>query len=120
MMASTSKQPPRFLPTLTEVVHGNAGDARVTVAGAAVAKTAAPEVDPAAQAVATIELNLNKILVRLEAPLQARIKLAVGELVQAHIEALLPLIQQEVETVVRETVREGVTAELVRTRKAAG
>ena len=124
-MPAKSKHPPRFLPTLTEVVQVGpvALDAAKPALGDAVFATPLsppmPEVTES-NAPSPVELNVSKILFRLEVPLQARLKLAVGEIIQGHVDALMPLIAQEIEAVVRETVREGVTAELVRSRKAAG
>ncbi len=120
-MPTKAKQPPRFLPTLTEVVQTGHETAKPS-AGEAVfavplkAAKQGAEVDSSS----VVEMNVSKILFRLEVPLQNRLKLAVGEIIQGHVDALMPLIAQEIEAVVRETVREGVSAELVRSRKASG
>lgn len=129
-MPTKAKQPPRFLPTLTEVVQTGQDTAKAHPGEAAFAtplKTAQPiglaqaqGGDALAQSHSVVEMNVSKILFRLEVPLQNRLKLAVGEIIQGHVDALMPLIAQEIEAVVRETVREGVSAELVRSRKALG
>jgi hypothetical protein len=122
-MSTKVKQPPRFLPTLTEVVQTGPDTAKVGPGEAAFAaplkgtkSAAGAQID--AQSV--VEMNVSKILFRLEVPLQNRLKLAVEEIIQGHVDALMPLIAQEIEAAVRETVREGVSAELVRSRKASG
>ena len=124
-MPAKSKQPPRFLPTLTEVVQVGQCGPEVPKPPPGDAVFATPLSQPKLEAAETsatsaVELNVSKILFRLEVPLQARLKLALGEIIQGHVDALMPLIAREIEAVVRETVREGVTAELVRSRKAAG
>ena len=121
-MPTKAKQPPRFLPTLTEVVQTSAGVPKASPGEAAFAaplKTARQS-SADAESPSLVDMNVSKILFRLEVPLQNRLKLAVSEIIQGHVDALMPLIAQEIEAVVRETVREGVTAELVRSRKATG
>ena len=158
MASASSKQPPRFLPTLTEVVRQgaragkNAGAAEAGAAFSGSAGLASVDVDladasashlPVAnKAIAkaadkssgkshskdnhldesneTLEVNISRVLLRLEAPMLAKIRLSVAELVDAHIRQLSPLIDKEIETIVRDAVREGVTAELVRVRKQSG
>ena len=122
-MPTKAKQPPRFLPTLTEVVQ-TGGDAPKPSPGeaafAAPLKAVRPSLGVEMDPTSVVEINVSKILFRLEGPLQNRLKLALGEIIQGHVDALMPLVAQEIEAVVRETVREGVSAELVRSRKAAG
>ncbi len=160
MVNASSKQPPRFLPTLTEVVRQgaragkNAGatEAEAAFSGSPGSASASVDVDLAdtspshlpgpnkvnAKAAEkssgkshskdnhldevneTLEVNISRVLLRLEAPMLAKIRLSVAELVDAHIKQLSPLIDKEIETIVREAVREGVTAELVRVRKQSG
>ena len=122
-MPTKAKQPPRFLPTLTEVVQTSAGVPKANPGEASFAaplKTARQSSGADEDSPSLVEMNVSKILFRLEVPLQNRLKLAVGEIIQGHVDALMPLIAQEIDAVVRETVREGVSAELVRSRKAAG
>ena len=114
------------MPTLTEVVQTGADLSKANKASpgeaafAAPLKTARHSGGADADSTSVVEMNVSKILFRLEVPLQNRLKLAVGEIIQGHVDALMPLIAHEIEAVVRETVREGVSAELVRSRKAAG
>lgn len=122
-MPNKAKQIPRFLPTLTEVVQIGADAPKASPGEAAFAaplKTVPPGGGADGDGISVVEMNVSKILFRLEGPLQNRLKLAVGEIIRVHVDALMPLIAQEIEAVVRETVREGVSAELVRSRKAAG
>ena len=122
-MPTKAKQPPRFLPTLTEVVQAGKDPSKASPGEAAFAaplKAARHNVGANEDGTSVVEMNVSKILFRLEGPLQNRLKLALGEIIQGHVDALMPLIAQEIEAVVRETVREGVSAELVRSRKASG
>ena len=122
-MPTKAKQPLRFLPTLTEVVQAGGdspktspGEAAFTTPMKVTRQTSAADTE----SLSLVEMNVNKILFRLEVPLQNRLKLAMGEIIRGHVDALMPLIAHEIEAVVRETVREGVSAELVRFRKTAG
>lgn len=122
-MLIKAKQPPRFLPTLTEVVQAGQDVSKASPGEAAFAaplKGVRPDSAADESGISVVEMNISKILFRLEGPLQNRLKLAVSEIIQGHVDALMPLIAQEIEAVVRETVREGVSAELVRSRKASG
>ena len=116
MMATSPKHLPRFLPTLTEVVQPRRENTHSDAGGDG------PAVDLPlnAQPVTALELSVSRIMLRLEAPLQARLKLAVGALIHGQIEQLMPMIQLEIEAAVREAVMEGVTNELVRTRNESG
>ena len=159
MAHANSKQAPRFLPTLTEVVRqgsrtskmpdaataeaGTSGLATNAGSGNAGSGNSAPEILAATgKAISQsadkssakslgkepllddvnemLEVNISRVLLRLEAPMLAKIRLSVAELVDAHVRQLSPLIDKEIETIVREAVREGVTAELVRVRKQSG
>ena len=116
MMANSPKHLPRFLPTLTEVVRP-----RQETAHSGASATESPANSTAnAQPVSALELSVSRIMLRLEAPLQARLKLAVGALIHGQIEQLMPMIQLEIEAAVREAVMEGVTIELVRARNESG
>ncbi len=122
-MPTKAKQPPRFLPTLTEVVQTGPNSATASPGEAVFAlplKGTKSGGGVQLEGQSVVEMNVSKILFRLEGPLQNRLKLAVEEIIQGHVDALMPLIAQEIEAVVRETVREGVSAELVRSRKASG
>ena len=115
-MATRPKHQPRFLPTLTEVVHARQENVHSGAVGTDQAANSANDVQP----VTALELSVSRIMLRLEAPLQARLKLAVGALIHGQIEQLMPMIQLEIEAAVREAVMDGVTNELVRTRHESG
>lgn len=158
MAHANPKQPPRFLPTLTEVVRQGARSSKASSAMTPDAEAIGPGVDVDLDSAApeilqtldkaisksgdkssskgagkgfagdlnlsevdeAVEVNVSRVLLRLEAPMLAKIRRSVVELVDAHIRRLSPLIDKEIETIVREAVREGVTAELVRVRKQSG
>ena len=115
-MATSTKHLPRFLPTLTEVVQPR----RENPHSGAVGDDRAVDLPLDVQPVTALELSVSRIMLRLEAPLQARLKLALGALIHGQIEQLMPMIQLEIEAAVREAVMEGVTNELVRTRSESG
>jgi predicted component of type VI protein secretion system len=88
------KNPPRFIPTLTEVVDS---PGTATVAALASRKTSdRPEVEA------------SRLIRRIQATLEPRIQAAVTVVVQAHLKSLGPLLEREIDRVVREAVKEAV------------
>jgi predicted component of type VI protein secretion system len=88
------KNPPRFIPTLTEVVDS---PGTATVAALASRKTSdRPEADA------------SHLIRRIQATLEPRIQAAVTVVVQAHLKSLGPLLEREIDRVVREAVKEAV------------
>ena len=84
-----ARQPPRFVPTLTEVVvpsvAGAAGSAR---AGAMLAE----------------EQLVHRIMQRIDLTLERRLREAVATVVIEQTRLLAPLLREEIEEVVRQTV----------------
>lgn len=101
-----TRMPPRFVPTLTEVVQG----APVPLAPAA---SAAP---PAL----TEEQLAQRVLQRVELTLDRRLREAVAAVIVEHTSALTPLLRERVEGVVREVVAEALADELQARQRAAG
>ena len=100
-MSVPPKAPPRFVPTLTEVV-------RVQPASAARA-----EVDPSVQGVAIEEQLLHRVMQRVDVLLELRVQQAVGRVIQEQTRSLVPRLQEEIEAVVRASISEAVAQELV-------
>lgn len=97
-----SRTPPRFVPTLTEVVHS--GPAPLTAA--------TPE--PLSQ-----ELLAERVLQRVDVVLERRLREALGAVILEQTNALVPLLRQRLEAVVRQAVAEAV-AEEARARQRGG
>lgn len=140
-MASQERQPPRFVPTLTEVVSvddfaGQAADAQpargpkvVDEVPVAVHQETATFSAPAQYASAPAAMNLTaqqlqsiseqalaRVMGRVDVALQERLSYALAEVVQLHTAALYQAMRDEVEQAVRTSVQEAVAEELARQR----
>jgi hypothetical protein len=97
-----SSQPPRFVPTLTEVVQPAPAAAKTDelAAGAAVDR-------------AEIENRLvQRVLQRVDLALERRLREAMGQLILEHAERLTPQLREEIEAVVRQSVSQAFAEEL--------
>jgi hypothetical protein len=89
--------PPRFVPTLTEVVQASAP-----------AKSSAPAPEPALSS----EQLAQRVLQRLELTLDRRVREAISTVVLEQTSALAPLLRERLEAVVRQAVAQAVAEEL--------
>jgi len=89
----TSKPTPRFLPTLTEVVH----------------PPQAPEPPP--QASIDTDAMVAKVMQAVSPHIESQLRELVSDLVQEQLRALSPRIQHDLEQMVRAAV-EGAVAEM--------
>ncbi|TFZ08273.1 hypothetical protein [Ramlibacter humi] len=87
-----TRTPPRFVPTLTEVVQG----AAATPASAPVAE----------------EQLVHRIMQRVDLTLDRRLREAIAAVVVEHSRALAPALRQEIEAVVAAAVSEALAEEL--------
>lgn len=96
-----SSPPPRFVPTLTEVVEPS------TVATPLPAELPSIEIDRAA-----IEGKLvERVLQRVDLTLERQLREALGQLILEHTETLAPQLRQEIERVVRQSVNQALVQE---------
>jgi len=95
-MAGTPRTPPRYVPTLTEVVQ----PAAVPADGAAV---------PLEQ---LAEQVIHRVMQRVDLSLERRLREAIATLVLEHTRNLGPLLREEIERVVRQSVTDAVAQEL--------
>lgn len=133
-MSSHPRQPPRYVPTLTEVVEA--------VPSAAVLPDSLPGPQPAmaAQALPLLESEplmpvakaqtglvatdlvnaevrqlseqaMERIMARVEAVLEERLRYALADLVQLHTATLYQAMRSEIEDAVRTSVQEAVAQE---------
>lgn len=93
-----ARTPPRFVPTLTEVVHTQG--------------TALPPM-PAA---ASEEQLVHRIMQRVDLSLERRLREAIATTVLDQTRLLAPLLREEIELVVRESVSQALAEELSATR----
>jgi len=90
----TNRTPPRFVPTLTEVVQSGP----VPLA-------------PATPSVAQEQLAL-RVLQRVDLALDRRLREELATVILEQTSALLPLLRERLESVVREVVAEAVAEEM--------
>ncbi|MEO7400746.1 MAG: hypothetical protein ABIV07_08265 [Polaromonas sp.] len=95
----TRAVPPRFVPTLTEVVHPQLPLPTPLVADAATSVTHFPEA------------MVQRILQRVDLVLETRLRDAVRQLVLKQTQALTPLLREDIERVVRESVSQAFEQE---------
>ncbi len=130
-----SKTPPRFVPTLTDVVHVP-GDGRPHTAAQAApvqpqaqapAPQQAPPPAPSLQdGVAASgglprdfeEYVVHRVMQRVDVALDQRLREAIAQVVQEQTRFLVPRLRDEVESVVRHAVYEAVAQELADERGA--
>ncbi|MES2976415.1 MAG: hypothetical protein V4757_22545 [Pseudomonadota bacterium] len=95
-MSGTPRTPPRFVPTLTEVVQSR--------------QAAQPA---QAEAVGNLEEQIiHRVMQRVDLSLERRLRESVATLVLEQTRSLGPLLREEIESVVRRSVSEAVAEEL--------
>jgi hypothetical protein len=102
-------RPPRFVPTLTEVVKPIAapmptpGQAAIPASPQA---APAPPAPPAAVAASADlqEQMVQRVLQRVDLVLDRRLREVVGQLILEHTRSLAPRLREEIEDVVRQSV----------------
>lgn len=87
-----TRMPPRYVPTLTEVVPGSAS------------RTTSAQVDP--------EQLLHRVMQRVDLTLDRRLREAIASVVLEHSRALAPALREQIEAVVARTVSEAIAEEL--------
>ena len=99
MATQQNKAPPKFVPTLTEVVQGRP----------AVAQGGGLPQDPALME----DHIVHRVMQRIDITLERRLREAVATLVLEQTQSLAPLLREEIELAVRESVSEAVAQELL-------
>ena len=96
-----STAPPKFVPTLTEVVHP----------GQTVDISASSAAGQASLGMLEDQV-VHRVMQRVDLVLERRLREAVGQVILAHTQALGPRLREEIELVVRESVSQAVAQEL--------
>ncbi|MEO8387917.1 hypothetical protein [Polaromonas sp.] len=101
--------PPRFVPTLTEIV-------RPTAAPAAPAPAASLPVGGGVQSSPGVSAELQeqmvqRVLQRVNLVLERRLREVVGQLILEHTQSLTPRLREEIEAVVRQSVSQAFKPE---------
>jgi hypothetical protein len=102
-----SRTPPRFVPTLTEVVQASAP---VPLAPTPVA----PAVQPAQEQVA------QRVLQRIDLALERRLRETIAGVVAEQTRSIAPLLRERLEATVRELVAEALAEELQARQRGDG
>lgn len=95
-----STSPPRFVPTLTDVVQPRV---RPDVPMPAQLSTSTAHFE---------EQMVHRVMQRVDLVLERRLREAVGQLILTHTQALGSRLREEIELVVRESVSQAVAQEL--------
>lgn len=128
MSGMDSRQPPRFVPTLTDVVQEAA---HVVPAANTVEYVFAQAPAEAVEAVALPEQSAqtpqsvhepdwaeteqaiqSRVMERIDTDLEERLRYALADMVQLHTQTLYQAIRQDVEALVRTSVQEAIAQEL--------
>ena len=95
-MAGAPRTPPRYVPTLTEIVQ-----------------PAAVPADGAAASLEQLQEQMfHRVMQRVDLSLERRLREAIATLVLEHTRNLGPLLREEIELVVRQSVSDAVGEEL--------
>lgn len=89
-----NRTPPRYVPTLTEVVKTSAGPG------------------PAAAADLSQEQLIARVMQRVDLALERRLREAIAATLLEQTRSIAPLLRDEIESVVRETVAQAFSEEL--------
>lgn len=100
--------PPRFVPTLTEVVHPD----WVPALPEALAPHAASRLASAPSPSRLEDQLLQRVMQHVDLVLERRLREAVSQLILAHTQALGPRLLEEIELVVRESVSQAIAREI--------
>ncbi len=117
-MSDAPRVPPRFVPTLTEVVDPVRAAAPVAHAGLPQSLPPAYEVPPSRATLDSAAMEqledqiLHRVMQRVDLSLERRLREAVATMVLQHTQHLVPRLREEIEFVVRQAVAEAVADEL--------
>ena len=98
---ATNRPPPRFVPTLTEVVHSGP---------APLGPSTVPPLDQLAE----------RVLRRVDLVLERRLREEIASVVLEQTSALAPVLRERVEDLVREVVSQAVAEEMQSRQRGGG
>ena len=96
---SNPPSPPRFVPTLTDIVQRPVLD------------TDRPLVPFSENGLSEQEQLINRVMQRVNLMLDRRLREALGQVILEQTQNLVPLLRQEIEQVVRESVSQAMAQE---------
>ena len=104
--------PPRFVPTLTEVVHPASVSGLRNINALASASNAASNSSADLLGHEFGDQLLHRVMQRVDLVLERRLREAISQIVVQHTQALGPRLREEIELVVRESVSQAIAQEL--------
>lgn len=118
-MPSSERMPPRFVPTLTEVVHMPEPVAPALMAvSAPLPQDAAPDgEDPLRVAALQQEVIVHRVMQQVDLALEDRLREAVFSVVMEQVTTMGLRLRDAVDLVVREVVSEAIAGELTAVRE---
>jgi hypothetical protein len=96
-----SRKPPRYVPTLTEVVRAG-GESRP---------------DPGPGPSVSEEQMIERVMQRIDLSLERRLREAIAATVLEQTRSIAPMLRDEIESVVREAVSQAFAEELAASRR---
>ena len=106
----SNPSPPRFVPTLTDVVQpGAMANSQPGASVEAFGGVPAAGFQPGVQ---FEDQMVHRVMQRVDLVLERRLREAVGQVILTHTQALGPRLREEIELVVRESVSQAVAQEL--------
>ena len=99
--------PPRFVPTLTDVVHPVDHNNRNNPINQPL-----PQTDFQQSPVQLEDQIVHRVMQRVDLVLERRLREAVAQVIMSHTQSLGPRLREEIELVVRESVSQAVAHEL--------
>ncbi len=124
-----SRTPPRFVPTLTEVVRagGPAALAPAAASSAPAPSTPASSFLAPSEAGASVAVSpllqeqiAQRVMQRVDVALERRLREAIEAVVLEQASALAPLLRERIEAAVRDTVAQAVAEEIDACQRAGG
>jgi hypothetical protein len=98
---STTSAPPRFVPTLTDVVarpHSAYSTTRYAAGGSD-------------YAVSSDDQLLKRVMQRVDVVLERRLREAVGKVILEHTQELVPRLRTEIEALVKDSIAQALAQE---------
>ena len=111
---SGAPTPPRFVPTLTEVVHPSLVSGLPDATAQNVASTSNSDAPLHQLEDQVLHRVMQRVMQRVDLVLETRLREAVSQLILTHTQALGPRLREEIELVVRESVSQAIAQELPR------
>ena len=108
-MAGAARIPPRYVPTLTEIVTSLEESAPRWAADAMALSDGAAEPESLSS---MQEQMVHRVMQRVDVLVEQRLLEAIAAVVQQHTKALVPLLREEIEDSVRQSVSEAIAEEL--------